>query len=55
LLVGGLGLAKMLSPAFDGWTEGKELMFGAIVVATVAGSYVAARWLSRTKPVAVSI
>jgi high-affinity nickel-transport protein len=44
LLVGAMGLAKMLSPAFDDWTDGKELMFGAIVVGTVAGSY----WLARS-------
>ena len=50
LLVGAMGLAKMLSPAFDGWAEGKELVFGAIVVATVAGSYVAARWMTRARP-----
>jgi high-affinity nickel-transport protein len=47
LLVGALGVAKMLSPAFDGWAEGKELMFGAIVVVTVGLSYGLARGLAR--------
>ncbi|HQY07282.1 MAG: nickel transporter [Leptothrix sp. (in: Bacteria)] len=48
LLVAGLGVAKLASPAIDGWSDGKELAFGATVVAVIACSYLAARWLART-------
>ena len=48
LLVAGLGVAKLASPAIDGWSDGKEIAFGATVVAVIACSYVAARWLART-------
>lgn len=43
LLLAALGAGKMLSPAIDGWSEGKELWFGATVVAIVALSYLVAR------------
>ena len=47
LLVAALGIAKQLAPAVDTWTEGKELAFGALVVAVIAGSFVLARvWAS---------
>ena len=42
LLVAALGAAKLASPAFDQWTEGRELVFGAFVVAVIATSFVAA-------------
>ena len=47
LLVAALGLGKVLSPTLDGWTDGKELAFGAVVVAVIALSYRLARWLAR--------
>jgi len=47
LLVAALGLGKLLSPAVDGWTDGKELAFGAVVVAVIGLSYLLARWLAR--------
>jgi high-affinity nickel-transport protein len=47
LLVAALGLGKLLSPAIEGWSEGKELAFGAVVVGVIALSYAAARWLAR--------
>ena len=42
LLVAAFGAAKMLSPAVDAWSEGKELIFGFILVAIIALSFVAA-------------
>ena len=48
LLVAGFGLVKVLSPAVVAWSEGKELFFGAGVVAVVAGSFVLAVWLTRS-------
>jgi nickel/cobalt transporter (NiCoT) family protein len=48
LLVAALGLAKLASPWIDGWAEGKELAFGAVVMAVVVLSYAAARWLARS-------
>jgi high-affinity nickel-transport protein len=47
LLVAALGAAKMASPLVDGWSDGKELVFGAVVVAVIAGSYLLARRLAQ--------
>jgi high-affinity nickel-transport protein len=47
LLVAAFGAAKLASPLVDAWSEGKELAFGAIVVATIALSFVAALMLAR--------
>jgi len=47
LLVAALGAAKMVSPWIDGWSDGKELVFGAVVVAVIGGSYLLARRLAR--------
>ena len=47
LLVAGFGVAKLLSPAVDAWSEGKELMFGFALVAIIAISFVAAVRLTR--------
>jgi len=49
LLVAALGAAKMVSPWLDEWTDGKELAFGAVVVAVIAGSYLLARHLARRR------
>lgn len=46
LLVAALGLGKLLSPAIDAWTDGKELAFGAVVVAVIGLSYLLARHLA---------
>ena len=48
LLVAALGLMKLIAPAVETWSEGKELFFGAAVVIVVAGSFLLAVWLSRT-------
>ena len=52
LLVAAFGAAKLLSPAIDAWSEGKELAFGAALVLLIALSFVAAVRLTR-RPVAV--
>jgi high-affinity nickel-transport protein len=46
LLVAALGLGRLLSPAVDGWSEGKGLAFGTVVVGVMAFSYLAARMLA---------
>lgn len=52
LLVAAFGLARMLSPAIDAWSEGKELAFGLILIGMIALSFVAAvRLARRTVPV----
>jgi len=52
LLVAAFGAAKLLSPAVDAWSEGKELVFGCTLVAIIALSFVVALRLTR-RPVAV--
>lgn len=47
LLVAAFGAAKLLSPAVDAWSEGKELVFGATLVAVIALSFIAAVRLTR--------
>lgn len=47
LLVAAFGVMKITTPAVDTWSDGKELMFGAGVVAVIAGSFVSAIWLTR--------
>lgn len=47
LLVASFGLARMLSPTVEAWSEGKELVFGFALVAIIAASYVLAVRLTR--------
>ena len=47
LLVAAFGAAKMLSPAVDAWSEGKELVFGFTLLAIIAISFMAAVRLTR--------
>ncbi len=47
LLVAGFGVAKLLSPAVNAWSEGKELIFGFALVAIIATSFIAAVRLTR--------
>jgi high-affinity nickel-transport protein len=49
LLVAAFGIGKLVSPVVDRWGEGKELMFGATVVALIATSYLLACSLSRMR------
>lgn len=47
LLVAAFGAAKILSPAVDQWSEGKELMFGTVLVAFIAASFLVSLRLAR--------
>jgi high-affinity nickel-transport protein len=47
LLVAAFGAAKLLSPTVDAWSDGKELIFGFLLVAIIATSFVAAVRLTR--------
>jgi high-affinity nickel-transport protein len=47
LLVAALGLSKLLLPAVDQWSDGKELMFGLTVVVLILASFMLARALAR--------
>ena len=47
LLVAAFGAAKLLSPAIDAWSEGKELLFGAALVLVIALSFLLAVRLTR--------
>ena len=47
LLVAAFGAARMALPAVDAWSDGKELAFGAIVVAVIGASYLVARSLAQ--------
>ncbi len=47
LLVAALGIAKLCLPAVDAWSEGKELMFGALLIGLVGLSFFAALRLGR--------
>ncbi|WP_412478685.1 nickel transporter [Azonexus sp. IMCC34839] len=52
LLVAAFGAAKLLSPAIDAWSEGKELVFGFSLVAIIALSFIWALRLTR-RPVGI--
>lgn len=52
LLVAGFGAAKLLLPGVDAWSEGRELQFGAALVAVIALSFLAAMRLARRPAVA---
>jgi len=47
--VGGMGIARFASPAFEQWGEGKELAFGVAVVLTVALAFAAGLALARSE------
>jgi high-affinity nickel-transport protein len=47
LLVAALGIARWAWPAFENWTEGRELAFGTTVLAVMVLSYGLALWLAR--------
>jgi high-affinity nickel-transport protein len=52
LLVAAFALARLLSPAIDAWSDGKELVFGFTLVALIAASFVGAVRLTRRPAVA---
>lgn len=47
LFVAGLGIARLLWPAVDDWSEHRDLLFGAVVLLLIALSYACARWIGR--------
>jgi len=47
LLVAAFGAAKMLSPAVEAWSDGKELTFGFALVCIIAASFLLALRLAR--------
>jgi len=47
LLVAAFGVARLALPAVEAWSDGKELAFGAIVVAVIGASYLVARRLAQ--------
>ena len=47
LLVAAYALARLLSPAIDEWSDGKELIFGGLLVLLIAASFVGAVRLAR--------
>lgn len=47
LLVAAFGAAKLLSPTVEAWSDGKELLFGLLLIAIVGISFVMARRLVR--------
>lgn len=47
LLVAGFGAAKFFVPAVDAWSDGRELVFGLLLVSLVAASYLLAVRLTR--------
>lgn len=49
LLVAGFGVLKILSPEAEAWGEGKELLFGGLVVLCLASSFVLAMRLARSE------
>ncbi len=52
LLVAAFGAAKLVSPAINAWSEGKELVFGGTLVAIIAISFLAALRLTRRSAMA---
>jgi high-affinity nickel-transport protein len=42
LLVAAIGIARLASREFEGWTEGRELAIGAAVIVLIGASYLAA-------------
>ena len=47
LMVAAFALARLLSPAIDEWSDGKELIVGGLLVALIAASFVGAVRLAR--------
>ena len=52
LLVAAFGAAKLLSPTVEAWSDGKELLFGLLLIALIAFSFVAAVRLTQRSAVA---
>jgi len=50
LLVAALGTAKLASPAFEQWADGRDMAFGGLVVGVIATSFLAAALMARLRP-----
>ncbi|KQZ39890.1 nickel transporter [Duganella sp. Root1480D1] len=48
-LVAGFGVLKLTSPTIDAWSDGKQLAFGAALVAVLAGSFLLAMAMVRPR------
>ena len=51
LLVAALSFGKMVSPLIDKWSDGKEMVFGCILVSIIAVSYLVASALATRRQV----
>jgi high-affinity nickel-transport protein len=51
LLVAAFGVAKLMLPVVDTWSEGRELAFGTVVMAVIATSFAVAWALARRSAV----
>lgn len=54
-LVGGLGLMKLGLPSVEAWSDGKELLFGAALIAIIGGSFLVALRLARLREAVVPV
>jgi len=50
LLVAALGTAKLASPVFEQWADGRDMAFGGLVVAVIGTSFLAAALMARMRP-----
>jgi high-affinity nickel-transport protein len=50
LLVAGVGMGRLAAPAFARWTDGREILLGAAVVAIVLASFIVGRRLAGGPP-----
>ncbi|MEN9316312.1 MAG: hypothetical protein RIS35_2705 [Pseudomonadota bacterium] len=55
LVVAGLGIARWASPAFEAWTEGRELAFGLTATGVVGAGYLVALGLARGQRAAAQV
>lgn len=50
LLVSAFGLSKIVSETVDAWADGKELVFGLLVLGIILGGYLLARRMNQALP-----
>jgi nickel/cobalt transporter (NiCoT) family protein len=50
LLVAAFGVSKFASDAVDAWADGKELVFGMLVLGVILGGYALARRMNQIGP-----
>ncbi|MGE5468491.1 MAG: nickel transporter [Ignavibacteria bacterium] len=54
LAVGAFGVMKLSLPVVETWSDGKELLFGGLLVAVIAGSFLVSLRLARAGAVAIA-